>query len=38
MELNIDGYKIVAKPGQTLLALIKELGLDCPLLSARPIA
>ena len=38
MELNIDGKKIVAKPGQTLLILVKELGLDSTRLSARPVA
>ena len=38
MKLNIDGYEIVPQPGQTLLELVKSLGLDCDKLSKRPIA
>ena len=38
MNLNIDGHAIEARPGMTLLELVRELGLDSPLLSRRPIA
>ena len=38
MKLNVDGYEITPKPGQTLLELVKGLGLDCDRLSRRPIA
>ena len=38
MELQIDGYRIYAKPGQTLLSLVRELGLDHDRFSCRPIA
>lgn len=38
MKLWIDDKVIEAKPGQTLLDLIRELGLDSPELSARPLA
>jgi len=38
MQLWIDGRSIIAQPGQTLLELVKELGLDGRSLSARPIA
>ena len=38
MYLTIDGRKIEAKPGQTLLALIKALGLEEAALSRRPLA
>ena len=38
MLLNIDGYKIEPKPGQTLLELVRETGLDSDNLSERPIA
>ncbi len=38
MKLRIDGHEITAKPGQTLLELVSALGLDCALLSKRPIA
>ena len=30
MELYIDGHQICARPGQTLLELVQELGLDVP--------
>ena len=38
MELCIDGKKITAQPGQTLLELIRELGLQGTSLAHRPIA
>ena len=38
MELRIDGYCITPKAGQTLLELIRELGLDGKTLSNRPLA
>ena len=38
MKLRIDGKEIVAKPGQTLLELVCELGFDSAKLSKRPLA
>ena len=38
VKLRIDGHEIVAKPGQTLLELVEALGLDCNILSKRPVA
>ena len=38
MDLRIDGYHISPRVGQTLLELIRELGLDSNALSARPLA
>lgn len=38
MELQFDGLKIFAQPGQSLLDLIKALQMDCEKLSQRPIA
>ncbi len=38
MKLRIDGHEIDAKPGVSLLDLIKELGLDDTKLSKRPLA
>ena len=38
MELRIDGKRILPKAGQTLLELIRELGLDSKTLSSRPLA
>lgn len=38
MELKIDGMRVVAQPGQSLLDLVRQLGLDDELLSKRPIA
>ncbi len=38
MNLWIDGHKAQPKPGQTLLALIKQLGLDREDFANRPIA
>ena len=38
MDLRIDGYHISPRVGQTLLELIRELGLDNPALSGRPLA
>ena len=38
MFLTIDGVKVQARPGQTLLELIKQLGMDAPDLADRPLA
>ena len=38
MELHIDGHQITPRAGQSLLELIRELGLDGRMLSARPLA
>ena len=38
MKLTIDNHTIEAKMGQTLLDLIRELGLDTDRLSTRPLA
>ncbi len=38
MELYIDGIAITPQPGQTLLELIRSLGMDTTALSSRPIA
>ena len=38
MELKIDGMSVTAKPGQSLLDLVCQLGLDHDCLSKRPIA
>ncbi len=38
MNLMIDGRVCTPRPGQTLLELIKELGLDSEVLSKRPLA
>lgn len=38
MLLKIDGHTIEAKQEQPLLELVRELGLDSPLLSRRPLA
>lgn len=38
MELYIDGKAVTARTGQTLLELIRELGMDSTTLSARPLA
>ena len=38
MELRINGNSITPKAGQTLLELVRELGLDCNRLSCRPLA
>ncbi len=38
MELKIDGKAIIAQPGQTLLELIRQLGLDSDVLSQKPLA
>ena len=38
MELRIDGIRVAAAPGMTLLQMIRKLGLDTGLLSTRPIA
>ena len=38
MNLNLDHHLVAAKPGQSLLDLIRQEGLDSGKLSARPIA
>lgn len=38
MELNIDGLKVTAHPGETLLSMIKRSGLDNVSFRHRPIA
>ena len=38
MKLRIDGHCVVAKPGETLLDIIKNLGLDCDNSGNKPIA
>ena len=38
MKLTIDNHEIGAKTGQTLLELVRSLGLDEPNLSRRPLA
>lgn len=38
MKLNIDGREIVACPGQSLLELVRQLGLDSDKLSRAPLA
>ena len=38
MELIIDGRPIDAQPGETLLTLVRRLGLDTGELKTRPLA
>lgn len=38
MELIIDGRRVEAQPGETLLALVRRLGLDTGELPTRPLA
>ncbi len=38
MELKIDGRQIEARPGQTILDLVKALGMDGECLSQKPLA
>ena len=38
MKLIIDGLTAEPRPGQTILELVRELGLDSPMLSRRPLA
>ena len=38
MKLIIDGLTAEPRPGQTILELVRELGLDSPMLSQRPLA
>lgn len=38
MKLKLDGHTVLAKPGQSLLELILQEGLDAQSLSERPIA
>ncbi len=38
MKLNIDGYEVTPRPGQSLLDIIREAGLDTGRLSTKPLA
>ena len=38
MNLSIDGRKILAQPGQSLLDLVNQLGIQGKALSQRPLA
>ena len=38
MKLRIDGHEVNAQPGQSLLDLVRQLGLDDARLSCRPLA
>ena len=38
MKLMIDGISVVAEPEESLLQIIRRIGLDSPILSKRPIA
>lgn len=38
MQLCIDGKMTAPRPGQSLLEIIKDLGMDSPLLSGKPLA
>ena len=38
MLLRIDGHCVEAQPEQSLLEIVRQLGLDCPELSGRPLA
>ena len=38
MYLKIDGHPVVSQPGQSLLDLVRQLGLDSPELGLRPLA
>ena len=38
MELRLDGYKVTAKTGQSLLELVREIGLEGTSLADRPLA
>ena len=38
MHITIEGKSIDARPGQSLLTLLKELGLDSDSLYTRPLA
>ncbi len=38
MELRLEDRLVTAKPGQSLLQMVQELGLDSALLSQRPLA
>ena len=38
MELKIDGRPVDAQPGETLLTLVRRLGLDTGELPTRPLA
>ena len=38
MDLTMDGRKVLPQPGQSLLELVKQLGLDDSTLTERPLA
>ena len=38
MDLTMDGRKVLPRPGQSLLELVKQLGLDGSTLTERPLA
>ena len=38
MDLTMDGRKVLPQPGQSLLELVKQLGLDGSTLTERPLA
>ena len=38
MALTMDGRKVLPQPGQSLLELVKQLGLDASALTKRPLA
>ena len=38
MNLNIDGRSITAAPGQSLLDMVRQLGLSTGMLSTEPLA
>ncbi len=38
MDLTMDGRKVLPQPGQSLLELVKQLGLDASALTKRPLA
>lgn len=38
MDLTMDGRKVLPQPGQSLLELVKQLGLDGNTLTERPLA
>ena len=38
MQMKLDGFSVTAKPGQSLLDLVRQLKMDSDLLSGRPLA
>ena len=38
MDLTMEGRKVLPQPGQSLLELVKQLGLDGSTLTERPLA